>query len=221
MVRGKRGLAAEGEEFFEQLGEIIAAPRRARAAQGQCGAAVRTRRAPQAEVDPARMQRLQRAKRLDDAQRRVVGQHDAAAAHTHPRRSIREVAQEYLGGRTHYSWAGYGVRSPNSGCSRGRRRGARGPRNYGAPAHRSNRRSAARDRARKAGKFMSSISHHLARAVAWAAFARVLAQSAAWPPRCVARAEVRLIFHQEVRRFRNERNFCLERHGWSAKAMKG
>ena len=72
-------LAGEEAEQVDQLfGEVVRGERFRRAAQGRRGDLVRARRAPDAEVDPAGMQRLQHAELLGDHQRHMVGQHDVA-----------------------------------------------------------------------------------------------------------------------------------------------
>ena len=109
-------------------------------------------RAAQAQVDPARVQRLQRAERLRDAQRRVVGQHDAPGADAHPRGHAGEVPDEHFGRGGNHAGQVMVFADPVTSVARGRRRAGRGPPNCAAPARRSNRRSAARGRARKAGK---------------------------------------------------------------------
>ena len=56
---------------------------------------VRSRRAAEAEIDPARMQRRERAELLGDDQRRVVGQHDAAGADADALRALRGIGQRH------------------------------------------------------------------------------------------------------------------------------
>jgi hypothetical protein len=53
------------------------------------------RRAPEPEVDAARVDRLERADLLGDDEWRVVGQHDAARAHADRRGVGRDVAHEH------------------------------------------------------------------------------------------------------------------------------
>ena len=52
------------------------------AAERLGGAHVGAGRAAEAEIDPSRIERLERAELLGDHQRRMVGQHDAAGAHS-------------------------------------------------------------------------------------------------------------------------------------------
>ncbi len=61
--------------------------------------------AAQAQVDPARVQRLEGPELLRDVQRRVVGQHDAAGAHPQPAGAVRDVTDEDLrGGEGHVAY---------------------------------------------------------------------------------------------------------------------
>ena len=84
--------AASGTSRRERVGTVVVAPQRLR--RGVVGA----RRAAQAEVDAARIQRRQRAELLGDLQRRVVGQHDAARADADPRGAAGDVADQHRGG---------------------------------------------------------------------------------------------------------------------------
>ena len=65
----------------------------------RAGALVGAGRAAEPEIDPAGVQRLQRAELLGDHQRRVVGQHDAAGADADRRRAPGHVADRHRGRR--------------------------------------------------------------------------------------------------------------------------
>src|SRR5690606_26679581 len=69
------------------------------AAQRPHGVLVAARRAPQAQVDPAGVQRLQGAELLGDGQRGVVGQHHAARTDPDPLGVRGDVRDEHAGGR--------------------------------------------------------------------------------------------------------------------------
>ena len=60
------------------------------------GQAVRARRAPHAEVDPARRDRLEHAELLGDLEGRVVREHHAGAAYADARRGRRQRRQQDL-----------------------------------------------------------------------------------------------------------------------------
>jgi hypothetical protein len=96
----------ERPELGELFGKGVGAEIR-RAAQRVRRGLVRARRAADAQVDPARMQRLQHPELLGDDQRRMVGQHHAAGAHAQRRRRLREMTDEY--GRRRTGDAGHSV----------------------------------------------------------------------------------------------------------------
>ena len=76
----------------ERLGTVEIAAQRARRRL------VGAWRATEAEVDPARVQRGQRAELFGDLQRRVVGQHHAAGADADAARAARHVPDQHGGG---------------------------------------------------------------------------------------------------------------------------
>ena len=83
--REHRAVAVEvGHQLGELLREVVGAQRVGAAAQRGGGARVGARGAPDAQVDPARVQRLQGAELLGHDQRLVVGQHHAAGADPDP-----------------------------------------------------------------------------------------------------------------------------------------
>ena len=94
MIRRQRA-AREAEELLQLLRKLLGVERMHRARGDRIGA----RRAADAEVDAARVQRLERVKRLGDAQRRMVRQHDAARADANARRRRRDVLDQDLGRR--------------------------------------------------------------------------------------------------------------------------
>src|SRR5690606_32616512 len=57
------------------------------------GDGIRTRRAAEAEVDAARIERGKRAELLGDDERRMVRQHDAAGADTDRFRAFRDISE--------------------------------------------------------------------------------------------------------------------------------
>ena len=65
--------------------------------KGGCGQLVAAGRAPDAQVYPSRVQRLQHSEVLGHFERAVVGQHYAAAAHPDGLGPGRHLADEYLG----------------------------------------------------------------------------------------------------------------------------
>ena len=68
-------------------------------AQGSRRGLIGTGRAAQAEVDAARVQRLERAELLGDHQRRMVRQHDATGADPDGRSARSHMGDEHRGGR--------------------------------------------------------------------------------------------------------------------------
>ncbi len=142
----------EADQLGELAREVLVGERRGRAPQGGGGDLVGPRGAPDPEVDPARVKRLQHPELLGDHQRRVVGQHHAAGADPHPlgprrqgrrqdrRRGARDpgdvvvlgdpvaVIAEPLGrlARGRPSWS-----APRRGWSPRRRSRGRGPRAWG------------------------------------------------------------------------------------------
>ena len=80
-------------QLVEQLGKIVAALAQV-TAQRAHGHKVAARRAAQAKVDAARIDCLKRAELLGHHQRRVVGQHDAAAAYANGVRSRSHVTNQ-------------------------------------------------------------------------------------------------------------------------------
>lgn len=68
------------------------------AAQGACGGLVGAGCTAQAQVDALRIQRSQRAELFGHMQRGVVGQHDAAGAHTDGLGAAGDMADQYGGG---------------------------------------------------------------------------------------------------------------------------
>ncbi len=100
---GGRGAAggqlAQQVQHVEQLGrEVLGAQALDGAAQRGGGHRVGARRAADAQVDPARVQRLQHRELLGDHQRRVVRQHDAAGADPDPLGRRGEVREQHAGG---------------------------------------------------------------------------------------------------------------------------
>ena len=98
-VTRRKTARTEGQQLVEQFGEIVRVHALDRAPQRQRRATVRTRRAAEAQIDPARVQRLQRVERLGDAQRCVVRQHDAAGPDADPVRHVGDMANDHLGRR--------------------------------------------------------------------------------------------------------------------------
>ena len=72
------------------------------APQSMRSEAVRARGTPQTQVDPARVQRGQRAELLGDHERRVVGQHHATGADPNLLRATRNVTHQDCGCRTRH-----------------------------------------------------------------------------------------------------------------------
>lgn len=68
-------------------------------AQSPRGGHVCSRRASEAKIDAARVERLQRAELFGNHQRSVVRQHDAASADANLARATRNVANHHRGGR--------------------------------------------------------------------------------------------------------------------------
>ncbi len=79
-------VGGEGEQFPQLGGEVVRRQRLARAAEGEGGQLIRAGGAANAEVDPPRIERFQDAEGLDDFERRVIRQHDAAGADAEMRR---------------------------------------------------------------------------------------------------------------------------------------
>jgi hypothetical protein len=87
------------DQAHELLRELFGVQPLHRAAQRQRGDLVGARRAADAQVDPARVQRLQRAELLGHHQRRVVGQHHAARADPDRRGRRGQVGDQHGRGR--------------------------------------------------------------------------------------------------------------------------
>ena len=115
-----RGTPAAPDVLRERLGGRRIAPQR------PLRAAVGARRPAQAEVDAARIQRLERPELLGDHHRRVVGQHDAARADADRRGAAGQVADDDRGRRARDARACCGARPPRTGGSPAARRGGRG-----------------------------------------------------------------------------------------------
>ena len=77
MLRVNRAVE-KAENVHDLLRELLDVDLRPGIREGRGGQPVASRRAPDAQVDPAREQRLQHAELLGNFQRRVVGQHDTA-----------------------------------------------------------------------------------------------------------------------------------------------
>ena len=97
----------EAEQVHELLGEIVRGQRLRRAAQRRRRDLVRTRRAADAEVDAAGMERLEHAELLGDHQRHMVGQHHAAGADPDDLRRVGDVTDQH--GRRRAGDAGHVV----------------------------------------------------------------------------------------------------------------
>ena len=84
----------------DQLGHILRETVLGRhvPAQGAGGGHVGARRTAQPQINPVGIQRSQRAELFGHHQRRVVGQHDAARAHTYTFRGPRNMADDHGGG---------------------------------------------------------------------------------------------------------------------------
>ena len=85
----------EAEQVHQLVGEVVRGQRLRRAAQCRRGDLVGARGAPDAEVDPAGMERLQHAELLGHHQRHVVGQHHSAGADPHGRGRVGDVADQH------------------------------------------------------------------------------------------------------------------------------
>src|SRR5690606_36422151 len=70
------------------------------AAQRLRHALVRTRRAPEAEVDASGKQGLERSELFGDDHRRVIGEHDSACANANLPRRLSDVGEHDRGCRT-------------------------------------------------------------------------------------------------------------------------
>ncbi len=85
----------EAEQVHQLLGEVVRGQPLRRPAQRRRRGLVGAGRAPDAEVDPSGMERLQHAELLRDHQRHVVGQHHAAGADPHGRGRVGDVADQH------------------------------------------------------------------------------------------------------------------------------
>ena len=95
--RAGRAAAREiGHQLQHVLREVVDVAGEG-AAQRPRGALVGARRAAEAEIDAAGIERLQGAELLGDDQRRVVGQHDAAGADADGRRAGGDMADHHRG----------------------------------------------------------------------------------------------------------------------------
>jgi hypothetical protein len=83
------------EELAELTGEVLRAEAGRRPAQRRRRHLVGPGRPADAEVDPARVERLEERELLGDDERRVVRQHDAAGADADPRGPRRDVGDEH------------------------------------------------------------------------------------------------------------------------------
>ena len=92
-------IAQVGAHLGEQLGEIVAAlpeitPQRVHGVEVAAG------RSPEAEIDAPWIQGRERTELLGDHEGRMVGQHDAAAAHANGRSRARHMPDEHRRRRT-------------------------------------------------------------------------------------------------------------------------
>src|SRR5215204_4869003 len=92
------------DQLLQALEEIVAAARLLQTSEREGGELVGAGRAPEAEVDPAREQRLERLEALGDDERRVVRQHHAAGADADALRRRRDLADHDLGRRVRDRW---------------------------------------------------------------------------------------------------------------------
>ena len=96
MAEGK-ALVVIRDQLGQLLGVVIGRHRLSGSAHRERGDAVGAGRATQAQVDAARMQRLEQAERLDDLQRRVIRQHHPAGANAQPLGPAGDVLDHDLG----------------------------------------------------------------------------------------------------------------------------
>ena len=94
---------------------------------------VGARRAAEAEVDAAGVERLERAELLGDHERRVVRQHDAAGADADRLGAAGDVRDHDGGRRARDARSRCDARRARSACSPSARRAARGRASCGAP----------------------------------------------------------------------------------------
>jgi len=87
----------KAEQLLEAHRKIVGAHGLARTAQGKRGDRVGARRAAEAQIDAARMQRLEDAERLGHVQRRMIGQHHAARSDANTAGGVRHGADHHLG----------------------------------------------------------------------------------------------------------------------------
>ena len=98
-MRGHGGIGVLGTEVAQQLGHVVGKAVAGILTQAQRAhhRHVAPRRAPEAKVDAAGIERRERAELLGHGQRRVVGQHDAARADAHRLGEARHMADQHRG----------------------------------------------------------------------------------------------------------------------------
>jgi hypothetical protein len=79
-IVGRKRAATPGDELAELLEEIIGGQSLPRAAESEGSQRIGARRAPDAEIDPAGIDRFKELVRFGYLQRRVIRKHDAARA---------------------------------------------------------------------------------------------------------------------------------------------
>jgi hypothetical protein len=89
----------EAEQLCQLLGKVVGREGLPGTSERQRGELIGPWRASEAQVDPARMQRLEQAERLGHLEGRVVGQHDPARADADPPGHARHVPDHHLGNR--------------------------------------------------------------------------------------------------------------------------
>ena len=111
-------VAEEGEQLGDLAGELRAGVDLQPAAQHVRGQRVGAGRAAEREVDAAGVHRHQRAERLGDLERRVVGQHDAGRADPDPLGARRRRARSGSPARCTPGWTCCGARTPSTAGTR-------------------------------------------------------------------------------------------------------
>ncbi|MOA11286.1 hypothetical protein D3C78_1312200 [compost metagenome] len=90
-----RGTWPEVAHQFRHIFREVVGTAGALAAQRTCGHLVGTGRAPQAQINPARIQAFQGAELLGNHQGCVVGQHHTARTDTNGRRATGQITEQY------------------------------------------------------------------------------------------------------------------------------